>query len=83
MSYGYPPSIALARAFPPREGMNGACTSIADVARHGVRVADPLFVRTLQDAVRLIVDTRMDAVVSYGHGNRAARRKARLSHERH
>lgn len=79
MSYGYTPSLILACAFPPRDGMNGTCTSIEDVARHGVGAADQLFVKTRRDAVRLIVESRMDSAVSYGHGNRARRRQTLLS----
>lgn len=74
----YPARIELACAFPPGQGLSGACTSLADLPRHW-RLANPLFVRTLRDAVRLVVRTRLEQAVGRGHGNRAQRR---LSHAR-
>ena len=68
----WPAGMTLACAFPPDAGLNGACTSIADLSRHGLH--SYLFTPTKQSAVRLIIDARMETVEAYGHGNAAVRR---------
>lgn len=68
----FPAGQSLACAFPPRDGLNGACTTIADLARHGLK--SPLWTPTKKDAVRLIGDAAMERVEARGHGNAAARR---------
>lgn len=68
--------MELACAFPPDAGLNGACTSIADLSRHGLHARG--FTPTKQSAVRLIIEARMETVEAYGHGNAAVRRALNL-----
>ena len=73
-SYWPNANFTLACAFPPRNGLNGACTTIADLG-HGHR-PDPIFCPTKRSAVRLIVAANMAWACAYGHGNKAAKRAA-------
>lgn len=70
----YPAGMVLACAFPPSMGYNGACTTIADLSRHGLYPSNVGFTPNKQSAVRLIVDASMEATEAHGHGNEAARR---------
>ncbi len=67
-------NFMLACAFPPRKGLNGACTTIKDLQW---AKPDPLFCPTKRSAVRLIVAAGFAISEAYGHGNRAAKRAAR------
>jgi hypothetical protein len=67
----------LACAFPPKNHLNGAMTTIADLSVHGLDRANKLFVPTMRDAVRLIVATNYERGNGRGHGNRARRRQER------
>lgn len=73
----WPAGMTLACAFPPDAGLNGACTSIADLSRHGLH--SRLFTPTKQSAVRLIIEAGMETVEAHGNGNAAVRRAFRQS----
>lgn len=64
----------VAIAFPPKHGYNGACTTLADVGRHGLFPGNLGLTPTKKDAVRLIVGANMQRAEADGHGNEAARR---------
>lgn len=68
----------LAVAFMPSAGYRGACTTVADVSRHGL---NPFHLGTTPNkeaAVRLIAAAAMERMEGYGHGNRAWRRAKKL-----
>jgi hypothetical protein len=65
------PIISCACAFPPLMGFKGACTTFADLSRHGL--VKRLWTPNKRAAVRLLTDRNLALNVGYGHGNRAAR----------
>jgi hypothetical protein len=65
----------LAIAFPPSMGMNGACSTIADLCRY-FRAGIGYPSKAL--AVRSVMQAEFWRQMAHGHGNRAARRQAQL-----
>jgi hypothetical protein len=72
-------SMELAVAFPPKCGFRGACTTIADVSRHGLYAGHLGLTPTKRAAVRLIIMAHMQNNEATGHGNRAKRRMVQVS----
>lgn len=64
----------LAIAFPPRLGYRGACTTIADLSRHGLYAGHLGTTPNKKAAVHLIATVGLNSQRAHGHGNRAIRR---------
>ncbi len=69
------PGAILAVAFPPQAGLQGACTTLADLCR--ADYARPRFLSGRLEAARLIIARNLAAFIP-GHGNGAARRAAAI-----
>lgn len=74
-SYFNSASAALAVAYPPQEGLRGACTTLADLCLPSYRQPR---LHTRQGAARDCIRRNYEQAVSYGHGNRAAKRAAQI-----
>lgn len=66
----------LAVAFPPHQGYRGACTTIADLCRHGLYRGHLGITPDKAAAVHLIVTVGLGSQRSRGKGSRARRRLA-------
>ncbi len=62
---------ALAVAFPPQDGLRGACTTLADLCRAAYR--RPRYT-SLAGAARDCIRRNYENAEAYGSGNRASRR---------
>jgi len=64
----------LVVAFPPDKGYLGACTTVADLSRHGIYPGHLGTTPNKQAAVKLIHQANMEAMEGSGNGNEANRR---------
>jgi hypothetical protein len=74
-TYRISPMIELACMFPPNRGLNGASTTLTDLASYFRR---PRAWPSKFHAVHLICAAALERVEARGHGNKAARREAQI-----
>lgn len=70
-------SVQLACALPPSQGYKGACSNLADIA-HAYRHGSLGTLWSKREAAILWMAMNMQAAEHYGHGNKAAKRAAKL-----
>lgn len=72
------PRALLAVAFPPQQGLRGACAAVQDLARPAYRIPRLM---SRREALRLAIARNLESFAD-GQGNRAKRRVAALRKER-